>query len=74
MPDPNYNFCLITHGTNIYIIGGKLESRVIRLDTTTDIFYDMPALSYSYYHHKCLLTSVAGEIGIMVCVDLFFHF
>ena len=53
MPDTNYNFCAVPHGNDIYLLGGGLKNRVLRLDTATEIFYNMPAMgfdvSYSRY-------------------------
>ncbi len=71
MPDTNYNFCMVTHGTDIYIIGGSYGSSVVRLDTLTELYHDMPSLSENYNYHRCLLTSISGNLGIMVTGSLY---
>ncbi len=68
MPHVNDGICAVAYDKYIYQIGGNGGPGVLRLNTETDSYEDMPSLPSGQRtrYHRCQLTTIKGELGILV--------
>lgn len=74
LPSVNYGFCAVSHDKYIYQIGGSGLDKggVVRLNTETNSYEDVPSLpGGNRLYHECLLTTIKGEVGILVTGSLY---